>query len=64
MGWFTGKQDSPPMRDDQSTISEAEWRRLQGRALKANPRLADTFSEESTRGRQRGAEQYRNRTQS
>lgn len=39
-------------------------RDIQGRALKANPKLADMFSEESTRGRARGAEQYRKRGQS
>lgn len=64
MAWFTGKRDSPPMRDDQATISEAEWRKLQTRALKANPQMADMFSEESARGRQRGAEQHRKRGQS
>lgn len=33
------------------TISDEEWRKLQDRMLKANPRLADTFSDEATRRR-------------
>lgn len=64
MGWFTGKQDSPPMRDDQGTISDKDWRNIQARAAKANPKLADMFSDESTARRHAGAEQYRNRGQS
>lgn len=64
MSWFTGKQDSPPMRDDQGTISTADWRKIQTRAAKANPKLANTFSSESVEARRRGSEQYRNRGQS
>lgn len=47
-----------------STISDREWRRLQDRALKANPRLADTFSAESVARAKAGAEQARKRERS
>lgn len=44
-----------------STIDDATWRDLQGRAAKANPRRADTCSDESRRAREAGAANYKNR---
>lgn len=57
MAW--GKQPATP-----STVSNKDWRSLQDRARKADPRLADTFSKESARRGHQGAEQYRKRGQS
>lgn len=64
MGWFTGKQDSGPMDPERGTISDAEWRRLQERAAKANPDQADWTSAKATEHRKAAAEQYRKRGQS
>lgn len=64
MGWFTGKQDSPAMDPAQGTISDAEWRKIQTRAAKANPNRASWMSEEGAKYRRAGAEQYRKRGQS
>lgn len=57
MGW--GKQPITP-----STVSDKDWRDMQARARKADPRLADSFSAESVRRAKAGAEQYRKRGQS
>lgn len=57
MGW--GKQPSTP-----GNISDKEWRDLQDRALKANPKLRDSSSRESATRAKAGAEQYRKRGQS
>lgn len=64
MGWFTGKQDSPAMDPARGTVSDKEWRRIQDQALKANPKLRDTFSDESAARAKAGAAQYRKRGQS
>lgn len=64
MGWFTGKQGSEAMDPDRGSISDKDWRRLQERAAKANPKLRDTFSRESAARAKAGAEQYRKREQS
>jgi hypothetical protein len=44
-----------------STIDDRTWRELQQRAVKANPRHADVFSDESRLARERGAANYKNR---
>lgn len=41
------------------TIDDKQWLELQERALKANPALADTFSDEASRRRLEAAEQAR-----
>jgi hypothetical protein len=64
MGWFTGKQDSPPMREDQGTISDAEWRKIQTRAARANPDRASWTSPDAAKHRRAASEQYRKRGQS
>lgn len=53
------RQKPPP-----STISDKDWRALQARAAKANPRMADAFSDEAAARRLAAAEQQRKRHQS
>ena len=52
---WSNEPDPVPTIDDQS------WRGLQTRACRANPGLADTFSEESTDRRRAAAANYENR---
>ncbi|MBN9791323.1 hypothetical protein DMP17_22330 [Pseudonocardia sp. TMWB2A] len=60
MGWFTAKPDDGDA-SAAATISDKEWRKLQDRALKANPAQRSMFTEESRRAAVRGQANYRNR---
>jgi hypothetical protein len=42
-------------------VSDKEWKRIQKRAMKNNPALADTMGEESTKRRKSAAKQWKNR---
>lgn len=63
MGWLTAKNSADDGVTAPSTISEKDWRGLQARAARANPKLADPTSKEAVDGRRAGAQQYRNRKQ-
>ena len=45
------------------TVGDKTWRKLQDRALKANPELGRSGSSESVRGAKRGAANYAKREQ-
>lgn len=61
MGWFSGKYDDENDASKAGTISDKDYRALQSRAAKANPKHADTFSREAGEARQRGADNYQKR---
>lgn len=61
MAWISWSNNTSDDAKDANTVSDKEWRDIQGRALKANPKLKDTFSKESRAGRDRGDANYRNR---
>lgn len=44
-----------------NTIPDKQWRSIQDRAAKANPKHASIFSDEAAKARRRGADNYRNR---
>lgn len=60
MGWFTGKVESGDA-SKANTISDKEYRAMQARAAKANPKRAETFSEEATRARNASNDNYAKR---
>lgn len=60
MGWFTGKPDDGDA-SSANTISDEEYRDLQRRAAKANPKQASMFTDESRRAAELGRANYRNR---
>lgn len=51
-----------PKRDDNiATITDRDWQKLQARALKANPHLLDSFSDDAVRRTRAAAERYAKR---
>lgn len=46
------------MADRRNTIDDETWHGLQRRAHKANPKLADVFSDEADRHRRQGRANY------
>jgi hypothetical protein len=63
MNWcpWTRAEDYPSEPQPAPTIDDQVWRDLQGRAMKAHPELADTFSPESVERRHAASQQYERR---
>jgi hypothetical protein len=63
MTWSLWSSSPSDDASDAATIDDKSWRKLQGRAAKANPKLRDTFGKEATADRRRGQDNYKNRKQ-
>jgi hypothetical protein len=61
--WFTAKNTADDGVTAPSTISDDDWRDIQRRAAKANPRRFQFGTDESVEATRAGRDQYRNRKQ-
>lgn len=61
MTWSLWSSSASDDASDAATIDDKSWRKLQGRAVKANPKLRPFSSEESVRRNIQGRDNYKNR---
>lgn len=61
MGWFSGKYDDTNDASKSATIADAEWKRINSRAVKANPERSRAGSPERMKAAEHGQATYAKR---